>query len=334
MIPSTFTEYFKSLPEIGRQSVIEELMGLLVSNDSDVIQGLIEEKQAVSCPSCGGHKISGNGKYKGVQRYVCRDCSKYFRETTGCITYNLKKSELLSTYIYNMLMGYSIKKCGEETKICTQTSFDWRHKIISSFNELRPSTFGGIVESDDIFFLESGKGSRKLDRQARSRGSKATKRGISDQQVAVVVTQDRSGSQELAVVKKGRISKNDLDKTLGAKIEEGAILCTDAHRSYTAFAKDNKIEHHKFIANKGQRVVNKVYHVQNVNNTAKRLRAWMAPFNGVATKYLQNYMNWFMVLEKIKNNSNRLKSFAAFAMGSSNAYFYWEGIAVQSLSRI
>lgn len=334
MIPSTFAEYFKSLPEIGRQSVIEELMGMLMSNDSDVIESLLEEKQAISCPSCCSHKVSGNGKYKGVQRYVCRDCKKYFRETTGRVAYNLKKSKLLSTYIYNMLMGYSIKKCGEETKICIQTSFDWRHKIISAFDEQRPSTFGGIIESDDIFFLESGKGSRQLDRKARLRGSKATKRGINDQQVAVVVTQDRSGSQELSVVKKGRISKNDLNKTLKGKIEDGSILCTDAHRSYTAFAKDNKIEHHKFIANKGQRVVNKVYHIQNVNNTAKRLRAWMTPFNGVATKYLQNYMNWFMVLEKIKNNSNRLKMFASFVMGSSLAYPYWENISVQSFSRI
>ena len=205
---------------------------------------------------------------------------------------------------------------------------------MSSFNEMRPSSFAGIVESDDIFFLESSKGNRALDRNGRSRGSKATKRGISAEQVAVVVTQHRRGNQELAVVKKGRISKNDLDETLGLKIQDGSILCTDAHRSYTAFAKDKEIEHHKLIANKGQRVVNKVYHVQNVNNTANRLRAWMSPFNGVATKYLQNYMNWFMIMEKIKDKANRLNSFATYAIGSTAAYVYWEGIVNQSLIRI
>jgi len=327
MIPSTFSDYFKSLPEDGRQAVITELTSMLMTETTGPLQSLAEKKQTVSCPSCDGSKISGNGKHNGVQRYVCRECKKYFRETTGSLTHNLKKSDLLSKYIYNMLLGYSIRKCGNQTGISIQTSFDWRHKIISSFNELRPSTFEGIVESDDIFFLESGKGNRELERKSRSRGGKATKRGISNEQVAVVVTQDRNGNQELAVVKKGRISKNDLDKTLGSKLEKGAILCTDAHRSYTAFAKSKEIEHHKFIANKGQRIVNQVYHVQNVNNTAKRLRTWMRPYNGVATKYLQNYLNWFMVLEKIKHNSNQLKAFATYAMASSSTYQHWNSLA-------
>jgi len=327
MIPSTFTEYFQSLPETGRQAVISELTEMLMSEDGGSLDNLTSEKSTISCPSCGGVKISGNGKYKGVQRYVCRQCTKYFRSTTGKLTHNLKKSELLTKYMYNMLLGYSIRKCATETGISIQTSFDWRHKITSAFDELRPKSFEGIVESDDIFFLESDKGNKELERTPRKRGSKATKRGISNEQIAVVVTQDRKGNQELTVVKRGRISKNDLDATLGSRIADGSSLCTDAHRSYTAFAKDKNIEHHKFTANKGQRVVKKIYHVQNVNNTAKRLRTWMRPYNGVATKYLQNYLNWFMVLEKIKNNSNRLKSFATLAIASSAAYDKWESIA-------
>ena len=323
MIPNTFSDYFKSLPEDGRQAIIDELTQILLNENKEAtLQSFSEKKELVSCPSCSSNKISGNGKQKGVQRYVCRSCKKYFRDTTGLLTHNMKKSALVSKYMYNLLMGYSIRKCAKETGICIQTSFDWRHKIIGSLNAQRPSSFEGIVESDDIFFLESSKGSRSLERERRSRGSKAKKRGISNEQIAVVVTQDRTGNQELAVVKRGRISKKDLDRTLGAKLEKGSILCTDAHRSYTAFARDKDIEHHKFVASKGQRVVNKIYHVQNVNNTAMRLRTWMRPYNGVATKYLQNYMNWFMMLEKIKHNSNKLKVFATCAMANSAAYDY------------
>ena len=80
-----------------------------------------------------------------------------------------------------MLMGYSIKKCAEQTNICVQTSFDWRYKVLSAFGQACPEGFEGITESDDIFFLESGKGSRDLERNPRKRGSKATKRGISDE---------------------------------------------------------------------------------------------------------------------------------------------------------
>jgi transposase-like protein len=325
MIPKTFTEYFTSLTEVGRIAVVNELTQML--NPTNLTKGLedvLVKRDKVFCPSCSSFSISGNGKYNGVQRYVCRDCKKYFRDSTGSLTYNLKKGELLPKYLYNMLLGYSIKKCSEQTDICIQTSFDWRHKILNSFNELRPSDFGGIVESDDIFFLESEKGSRNMTRKIRERGSKATKRGISNEQVAVVITQDRKSSKEMVVVKKGRVTKKSLEKVLGGRIKKGATLCTDSHRSYTAFTKANGIEHKKFIANKGQRVKDKIYHVQNVNNTASRLRSWMKPFNGVATKYLQNYLNWFMILEKIKNDNERLRTFGMIAFSGISTYQRWQ----------
>ena len=81
------------------------------------------------------------------------------------------------------------------------------------------------------------------------------------------------------------------------------MLCSDSQRSYAAFAKENIITHKKFNASKGERTVDKVYHVQNVNNMDMRLRKFMDSFNGVATKYLQNYLNWLLVLEKINNST-------------------------------
>lgn len=325
MIPNSFTEYFTNLDKVSRIAIVTELTKMLnTDNSTKEITGIKPLEHKICCPSCSSCSISGNGKFKGVQRYVCRDCNKYFRDSTGSLTYNLKKGELLPKYLYNMLLGYSIKKCSEQTGVCVQTSFDWRHKILNSFNELRPTDFGGIVESDDIFFLESEKGSRSITRKSRKRGSKATKRGISNQQVSVVITQDRKQSKEMVVVKKGRITKKSLDKVLGGRIKEGTTLCTDSHRSYTAFTKANGIEHQKFIANKGQRVKDKIYHVQNVNNTASRLRNWMKPFNGVATKYLQNYLNWFMILEKIKNDNQRLRSFGLIVFAGLSTYERWQ----------
>ena len=190
-----------------------------------------------------------------------------------------------------------------------------------------PDGFEGIVESDDIFFLESGKGSRALARPPRKRGGKATKRGVSNEQVAVVVACDRSDNKELRVTTKGRIGKRDLENVFEGKLDKAETLCTDAHRPYTAFAKSIALDHQRSNVSRGQRVKNKVYHVQNVNNTAKRLREWMQPFNGVATKYLQNYMNWFMVLERIKHSRERLKAFALYAFAGQQAWEKWRSIS-------
>lgn len=38
---------------------------------------------SVACPECGSTHYKRNGKKKGVQQYVCKDCGRYFTETTA-----------------------------------------------------------------------------------------------------------------------------------------------------------------------------------------------------------------------------------------------------------
>ena len=179
----------------------------------------------------------------------------------------------------------------------------------------------GICESDYMFFDYSEKGKRELERLPRKRGGELHKQGISDEKVAVIISCDRQGSKDLHVAKRGRISKKDIAIILGNKIKPGSILCTDSHRSYTAFARSIKIQHKKIKANKGQYIKDKVYHVQHVNQTGQALRKWMEKFNGVSTKYLQNYLNWYVGIEKIKDSKKQLQSFAQMAVASPSAWF-------------
>jgi len=319
MIPQEFQDYFTGADKGVQQEVISRLLDLMDSSSPLTAQPDI---RAVSCPYCQSQKIRANGRLKQVQRYVCNGCGKNFSETTGKAWYNLKKREKIHTYLYCLLSGYSIRKSAKQTGISIQTSFDWRHKLLTAFSSVWAEGFEGICESDEMFFLHSEKGSRKLQRKPRQRGGKANKRGISQEQVAVIATCDRSGNKDFKVAAQGRISKKDIDKVLYGKLTKADTLCSDSHRSYTAFAKSQKLEHKKFNASKGQRVKDKVYHIQNVNNMDMRLRKWMGQFNGVASKYLQNYLNWFLVLEKIKHSTQRLQSMAAIALASSTAW--WE----------
>lgn len=49
-----------------------------------------------------------------------------------------------------------------------------------------------------------------------------------------------------------------------------------------------------------------LYHIQNVNNYHRRLKGWIQRFNGVVTKYLNNYLAWFQVLESIQHQRNEV----------------------------
>lgn len=318
MIPSDFRDFFISSSNFVQQEIVNTLLSLSLEG-AQVKENA--EAKAVTCPHCSGKRIRANGKLKGVQRYICNGCHKNFSETTGKFWYNIKKKDKLNRYLYCLLSGYSIRQSARETGISIQTSFDWRHKLLTSFSSISVEEFQGIVESDDLFFSFSEKGNRNLDRKPKKRGEKASKAGISSEKVAVIGTCDRSGNKDLKVVTRGRISKKDLDKVLNGKLDKADVLCSDSHRSYGAYAKANTIEHKKFNATKGQRTVDKVYHVQNVNNLDMRLRKFMDSFNGVATKYLQNYLNWFLVLEKIKNSTNKITTITAIAFASNNAWY-------------
>ena len=61
----------------------------------------------------------------------------------------------------------------------------------------------GIVETDETWFLRSCKGQRHgLPRRARKRGGRAAKRGLSREQVPVLVVRDRSGATADAILPK------------------------------------------------------------------------------------------------------------------------------------
>jgi len=321
MIPPDFKDFFVNSSTITQQEIVSSLLSLSLQ-ERKVLDD--QEVTAVSCPHCKGVHIRANGKLKGVQRYVCNGCKKNFSETTGKFWYNIKKKEKLNRYLYCLLSGYSIRKSAKQTGISIQTSFDWRHKLLTSFSSVSVDSFQGILESDDLFFAYSEKGNRNLKRKPKKRGEKASKAGISDEQVAVIATCDRSGNKDFKVVTKGRISKENINTALQGKLDKVSVLCSDSHRSYGAFAKANAIAHKKFNASKGQRTVDKIYHIQNVNNMDSRLRRFMDSFNGVASKYLQNYLNWFLVLEKIKNETTKIATVVSIAFASNSTWYEYK----------
>jgi len=51
------------------------------------------------------------------------------------------------------------------------------------------------------------------------------------------------------------------------------------------------------LASHGEHVHEKVLHVQTVNSYISRFKKWLDRFNGVATKYLPNYLGWRRMLE-------------------------------------
>ncbi len=83
-------------------------------------------------------------------------------------------------------------------------------------------------------------------------------------------------------------------------IEPDAILCSDGANVYKTLAREAGIAHRPINVQQGIRVVDGVFHIQNVNAYDSRLKTWMRRFHGVATKYLEYYLGWRRLLERYR----------------------------------
>jgi len=116
-------------------------------------------KSIKECPYCNSGKVYKHGTYKnGGTRFRCQDCKKSYNELTGTSIHCIKKKELWDRFIELMLDSKSIRYISNELGLSTKTVFEWRHKVLSSFDNLYKKEFKGIVETDSVFFRFSQKG--------------------------------------------------------------------------------------------------------------------------------------------------------------------------------
>jgi transposase-like protein len=281
-----------------------------------------ESKDKPCCPHCQGDQIVGHGDYNGKKRLRCKDCGKTFSHITGTSAAYIRDKNKWAHYVRLMVQGLPLRELADKVGICLKTAFDWRHKILASFKELDYRKLEGITEVDETFFLFSEKGNKDVEyRPSHKRGGQVSKAGINDEHVAVLVSQDRNNHLLIEVGCRGRVSKKNIEEKLGKWWDtENGVLCSDAHRSYQAYTKATGMEHKILNQSKGQYVREEHYHLQHVNNSHQRIKQWMSGFNGVATKYLQHYMDYFRILDRIKFNYEKWKEFLRKSLASSQCY--------------
>lgn len=196
----------------------------------------------------GTFEVKNGLKTVKRQRYRCKNCQKTFTESTATPIYRTRKSNRWLEFIECMLSGLSLHEFAKKMKgISHTTLFFWRHKILSALSQIKINSFEEIVEMDETYFLYSEKGKRKIaGRKPRKRGGKSQFRGISHEQVCVLVARDRTKNTFVGLLGRGRITKKQLDKAIGDKLNSSTVLCTDAWRAFKTYANDKGFTHYRF----------------------------------------------------------------------------------------
>jgi len=264
----------------------------------DQVVALIDAATAVhpSCPHCQSARCHRHGRADALQRFRCTVCRKTFNGLTGTPLARLRHKDKWLAYAECLLVSSSVRAAATEIGIDKNTSFRWRHRFLTLPGADRPPYLHGITEADEMYLLESEKGARHLQRRPRRRGGAATKRGISGEQVCILVARDRTGQTRDFVTGKGALTTAQLRTHLTPVIDHDILLVTDAHAAYRSFAREMGISHQSVNLSRGVRVAGAV-HVQNVNAYHRRFRQWLARFNGVASRYLGNYLGWRWALD-------------------------------------
>ena len=145
------------------------------------------------CPHCGKPGAVSRGKARGLRRYQCKICRRAFNAATGTPLSGLHYKDRWLAFGGCLAAGETVRASADHCNLAVNTAFRWRHRFLEAAKKA-PQKLKGIVEVDETYVLESHKGQRTLDRKPRKRGGKAGKRGLSCEQVPVLVAADRNGT--------------------------------------------------------------------------------------------------------------------------------------------
>lgn len=316
-------EAISKLSEGDRKQLISEIQLEHFETGSYLKEILKKQEKDIqhSCPRCKSTNIWSRGTYKGVKRLKCNDCNKYYSSTWGTAIYHVHKTDKWQEYLQCMKEGLTLRESALRVGISLQTSFNWRHKILSSLSDIESNHFTGIVEADELYLHYSEKGKRNLNRPPRKRGNDGAKTER-ENKLGVLVTMDRNGHKLARVVGRSIMSKEALADALSGKIDKSSILCTDSYKVYIGLAKKDGLNH-KAVTHLGRSIQkNKAYHIQTVNNLHKEIKEHLSRFNGVSSKYLQNYLYWFLAIGSKLADPEKLR------------YWLWLSVTINALQEL
>ena len=276
------------------------------------IEAQLEETR--QCPHCNTPGAISKGMARGLRRYRCKACNKTFNPTIGTALQGLHKKGRWLAYGDCLAYGLTVRESAVRCNLAVSTSFRWRHRFLGTLDQ-HPPKLTGIVEVDETYVLESQKGNRNLDRKVRRRGGKASKRGLSDELVPILVAVDRSGTTTCSVLPS--VTADNVQAVLEPRTEDDILLVTDGNNVYPPCAKSLGIKHEALNQSAGERVRG-AFHIQTVNNRHSRFKDFLHRFRGVSTKYLGNYLRWFERRDILKSSP---RSYLATAIGGLGARF-------------
>lgn len=272
-------------------------------------------REVHACPYCGGLRLRRWGHLAGRLRYRCQACARTFTSQTGRPEAYLKRLRKWRRMPVCLARRWSIRLTAAQLGIHPSTAFRWRHRWLDFLRNRPRPPLQGIVEVVDTYLSESAKGQRCLARPPR-RHAVPHLRFDEAERVWVVLACDRQGNRFAAKLDWPPVPADSLrdiprvamlEPVLLPRLSPGSTLHTERRTWYADLCRRHGIPHRAvrdlakphFTADERRRWAETPegrlgYHINAAGALRRRLKPWLIPFRGVATRYLDNYLAWFI----------------------------------------
>lgn len=229
-----------------------------------------------------------------------------FRLSTNTCMYYSKKPERIRKYLECMIDKMSVSKTAEVMSVSERIVFQWRHKILEALSGIQTTVFTGRVTLGVSDFKYSTKGLEKRKRTASQKIIYDT----NPLKIALLINSE--GDISMDVCNQGKLVSRKLRKKLAVKIDGADLLTTKRNNCITRAV--------RFLIHKHEKVndhdeINKALFYDD-----KSIKLWLTKFRGVASKYLQHYLNWFVFLWCYESPRQILQKVKRFRESGFNIY--------------
>jgi len=274
---------------------------MLFQSTNSIKKIVLRDNPVECCSHCGSSSFVKNGKTKKkVQKYLCKDCGKTFCATTNKTpSYSKRYYRQWHDFIEAEVDELSLRNTAMKIGISKTTAFNWRHKIHKAAeNFINSFQLSGKIEIDPTYIELNFKGTRPKNMKRPSKKRKFSEyRGLSKTKVCIVCAIDENDHIVLQVAGLGKESIADYNK-IKDRLSNPSLLITDQAWGFTTFAKDLNCELDQIPTTAHKSINGNT--LANVSQIQKELKEYISNYHGVATKYLQGYLNMF-ILKKMFN---------------------------------
>mgnify|MGYP002624759487 CR=1 FL=1 len=274
---------------------LKEFLGTTYTSKNTISKVIKQEIEKVECPYCHQNDciIKSGFTTSKVQRYKCKNCNKKFIVTANTVCYHSKLSfGSWKLYFECMSDNLSIRKTAAKMGVNKNTVFAMRHKVLNVLSTFRENVkLSGKMEADEFTIPINFKGMKQENMPRFSKKRKSASKKV-NHKVCVLGAIDENDNQYLEIVCNGEITSDDIEKSLGSKLENGTLLVTDCRSSYESFAKNHSLKLEQVKS--GTYKNSNGYTLSEINGLHSNFFNFYSKFRGVSTKHLQGYIDWFV----------------------------------------